>query len=365
MNTERLPNHIQMLFALLRASLNSTDPETSYFQNSTDEEWKKCYHLAVRQGVMALAWDGAAKLPKEIQPPLAVKLNWATAVEQYEQRYNRYCKAIAELSEYYRQNNISTMQIKGVGFSTLYPIPSHREGGDIDIYTYSATPGTLSHKEANELADNLISQQGIEVDTSYPKHSSFYYNNIPVENHKIFVNVKDYREAPLINQTLIKEMNPQKTELPVGTILTPSPTFNTLFIAVHAFQHYGSGLALHHLCDWAVILNNYGLNIPGCITGKKLLNGFAALTTLSNQYLGTNVTVTGGNKIAREMLKEILSPEYSANNPSTNRLGIVVYKTKRLLYSHRIKNRILTMSLTKRILGSIEFHIKKPETIFR
>jgi hypothetical protein len=364
MKTAPLPQHVQMLFALLRASLNETEPEISFFQDITENVWKKCYHLAAKQGVMALAWDGVAKLPKDIQPPLAIKITWATGVERYEQKYNRYCETIVQLSEFYKQHGISTMQIKGVGLSTLYPIPSHREGGDIDIYTYSAAPDKLTDNEANSLADTLIQEQGIEVDTSYPKHSHFYYNNIPIENHKTFVNVKDYKEAPLVNETLIKQMNPQKTELPAGDILTPSPAFNTLFIALHAFQHYGSGLALHHLCDWAVILKNYGLNIPDTITGTKLLKGFAALTFLCNKYLGTNIQITGDDDISQSMLDEILSPKYSENNPPNNKIGVLIYKTKRLLYNHKIKNSILTMSLSKRIFSSVVAHIRNPKSIF-
>jgi hypothetical protein len=159
-------------------------------------------------------------------------------------------------------------------------------------------------------------------------------------------------------------MNPQKTELPAGDILTPSPAFNTLFIALHAFQHYGSGLALHHLCDWAVILKNYGLNIPDTITGTKLLKGFAALTFLCNKYLGTNIQITGDDDISQSMLDEILSPKYSENNPPKNKIGVLIYKTKRLLYNHKIKNSILTMSLSKRIFSSVVAHIRNPKSIF-
>ncbi|MCS3155123.1 nucleotidyltransferase family protein [Phocaeicola dorei] len=43
--------------------------------------------------------------------------------------------------------------MKGVGLSTYYPIPSHREGGDIDIFTYSADHSRKSDAEANLLAD--------------------------------------------------------------------------------------------------------------------------------------------------------------------------------------------------------------------
>lgn len=97
---------------------------------------------------MALAWDGIQTLPACLQPPKALKLNWAMAVENYEKRYRRYCHTIAELSAFYKIHGITTVQLKGVGLSTYYPIPSHREGGDIDIFTYSADHSRKSDAEA-------------------------------------------------------------------------------------------------------------------------------------------------------------------------------------------------------------------------
>ena len=122
-----------MLFALLRASLHEKEVEVECFQAATDDDWKRCHQIAAAQGVMALAWDGVLRLPKELQPPLALKLTWVIAVERYEAKYLRYCKTVDELSAFYASHGITTVQLKGVGFSTYYPVPAHREGGDIDI----------------------------------------------------------------------------------------------------------------------------------------------------------------------------------------------------------------------------------------
>ena len=128
----------QMLFALLRSSLHEQEVEQVFFQHATADDWKQCYQTAISQGVMALAWDGVMRLPQELHPAKNLKLAWAMAVERYEAKYLRYCKTVDELSAFYAQHGITTVQLKGVGFSTYYPVPSHREGGDIDIYTYCA-----------------------------------------------------------------------------------------------------------------------------------------------------------------------------------------------------------------------------------
>ena len=355
---------VQMLLALLRASLHEREPEQTLFEGVSADDWKQCYRVAAEQGVMALAWDAVMKLPKALQPPLAVKISWASGVEAYEQRYRLYCSTVDEVSRFYAGHGIETVQLKGVGFSTLYPVPCHREGGDIDIYTYSADKNRMSDKEANLLADKLMEEKGVEVEKHSYKHSNFYYKGIPFENHKSFLNVEDYKIAVQVDRILQENVKPSLVPLAVGEVLIPSPVFNTLFIGFHAMQHYGSGLALHHLCDWAMILRRYGLHIPEEIKDQKLLAGFAALTRLCNQYLGTSQPVEGGESIAEVMMREILSPSFSSELPTRNKVGIFVYKTRRFLHSFKLKNQVLDSSLFGNVCKSIVSHLRHPETIF-
>ena len=359
----------QMLFALLRASLHQKEAEQTFFQQVSEEDWKKCYRLAARQGVMALAWDGVITLPADLQPPRALKLTWGMAVQDYEAKYARYCRTIHELSAFYAEKGITTVQMKGVGLSSYYPVPSHREGGDIDIFTFSSDVSKMTDKEANQLADELMIQQDIEVEMHSYKHSNFYYKGIPIENHKFFLNVEHYPVAVHVDELLKKSLKPQVTDLLDGEchILTPSPAFNTLFLSFHASQHYGSGIALHHLCDWAMLIKRYGLQLPLELTDKRFLDAIAAFTQLCNKYLGTEVEVKGGNDLADEILEEILHPRYphKAEVPVKGKLNIFIYKTRRFLHMSKVTNRILYLPLWKRIWKSVVAHMRHPETIFQ
>lgn len=362
-----LYRHERMLFALLRASLHGRETETDLFRGSTGGEWRQCRSLAVSQGVMALAWDGVTRLPAELQPPLPVKLAWAAAVERYERKYRYYCRTVDELSRFYARHGIAVMQLKGVGLSALYPVPSHREGGDIDIYTYSADKDRMSDREANRLADSLMRKENIDVDTEHsPKHSVFYYKGVPVENHKTFLNVESYRAAIQAEKVLKEHMDPQPTALEGGQVLTPPPPFNTLFIAFHAAQHYGSGLALHHLCDWACLLKSHGLRIPPGITDRRFLRFVSALTLLSNGLLGTDIpTADVPEDLARNMLEEMLRPRYGTTVPAKGRAGIILYKARRLAHHTALKREVLGASVCKMILHSVIAHVREPETIFQ
>ena len=358
---------VEMLFALLRASLHRKEVETAFFEQATADDWKECHRLAVMQGVMALAWDGVSALPPHLQPAKGLKLKWAMAVEAYEKKYARYCQTIAELSDFYREHGITTVQLKGVGLSTYYPNPAHREGGDIDIFTYSADKNKLTDTEANLLADKLMKEQGIEVDMHSPKHSNFYYKGIPIENHRTFLDVKWFEVANQVEQLLKLTLQPQATDLLEGkvSILTPSPAFNTLFLAFHSAQHYGDGLAFHHLCDWAMLVTRHGLQIPDALTDKRFREAILALTEMCNRYLGTSVKVTGGKQLADEMIGEIIYPKFSKKDMvPKGKVRIFIYKAKRFFYKHRLNNRILYRPLWKRIWQSILIHARKPEIIF-
>ena len=240
----------QMIFTLLESSLNGTTPEVSSFTGISNQDWKACAQLAKRQGVLALAWEGVKRLPQELQPYQSLKISWALAVERYEAEYKCYCDTVHELSAFFAAHGIRMVQLKGVGLSTYYPIPSRREGGDIDIYTFSADPSVMTDKEANDLADVLMEQKGIEVDRTHPKHSHFEYNRIEVENHKTFLDIERCALSPQVEEILRNSLNPQTVTLCNGhDVLIPSDEFNSLFVAFHALQHYGCGLTLHHIYD--------------------------------------------------------------------------------------------------------------------
>ena len=369
MKTVALNTSERMLFALLRASLHQKEAELAFFQQVSEEDWKQCYRLAAKQGVMALAWDGIITLPADLQPPRALKLTWGMAVQDYEAKYARYCRTIQELSAFYAEHGIVTVQMKGVGLSSYYPVPAHREGGDIDIFTFSADKSKMTDAEANRLADELMIQQGIEVELHSYKHSNFYYKGIPIENHKFFLNVEHYPVAVQVNELLKQCLQPQVTDLLEGecSILTPSSAFNTLFLAFHASQHYGSGIALHHLCDWAMLVKCYGLQLPQELTDKHFLGAIAAFTQLCNRYLGTDVEVKGGNELADEILEEVMHPKYphKAHVAVKGKLNIFIYKTRRFLHMSKVSNRILYLPLWKRIWKSVVAHVCHPETIFQ
>ncbi len=354
-----------LLFSLLKASLTGKADEGKNWASYTDEDWKSCYQLAVKHGVMAVAWDGIMTLPPQLHPPKGIKLPWGLAVQKYEERYRIYCRTAEELSSFYAENGISMIQLKGVGLSPYYPVPSHREGGDIDIYTYSSDRSRLSDSEANRLADKLMQDKGIEVEEANRKHSNFYYKGISIENHKSFLDLDVNRIADYMDNLLLEIMDPREVGLCDSKyrVSVPSPEFNAVFLSFHAGQHYCSGLRVHHLFDWACLLRKYGLPLSSKVYDRKFLNFVYALTELCNILLGTEVDVPADEKLTREVYEQLMRPRFSGKAPE-NRIGIILYKTAKFFYTHYKSSRIFSKPLYKVIWNSITFHIRNPKTIF-
>ena len=310
MTAPKLSHPEQMLFALLRAALYGGEAISPHFVTATPEEWESCFRLAAEQGVMAIAWEGVVSLPRDQQPPRVIKIPWGTGVSVYEDRYRYYCQIVDELSRFYAAHGIAMMLLKGVGFSTLYPIPAHREGSDIDIYTYSADTTIMSHREASNLADRLMREKGISVDYDSDKHSQFCYKGISIENHKTFLNVQKSAYIASVDRILQHYMSPQLSTLDVGCVLTPSVSFNALFIPFHAAQHYGDGLSLRHLCDWAVLIGHKDFQMPAEMTDKRFLRFVDALTLLCHEFLGYPKQSEGDACFAYKVLEEMLNPKF-------------------------------------------------------
>ena len=352
----------EMLLALLRAVLHQREVEIGYFQQVTVDDWVQCYRLAVRQGVSALAWEGIERLPMENMPPLEVKLSWALLEKKQLVTYRKHCQVVNELTQLYAQHGIATVVLKGVGLSRLYPVPAHREGADIDIYTYSADKTRMTDEEANRLADKLIKEQGLFLDDlTFEKHSKFCYQGITIENHRMFLHEAACLTTTKAEQWLEKHIETTSVELMGGEyrLEVPSVAFDRVFVTLHAALHYGEGLCLKHLCDWVLLMQQEDWKLSQELEDNYFKQVVTTLTLLCNQYLGLDMPVVGEEKLADEMMREILCPPYFQKIPIDDTLKSHWLQLKNRVHIFRLKRRLLGVSFWGKLRGLIVRKIKE------
>ncbi len=354
----------KLIFALLRRAVNDIPVDEELLKSCTESDWEECFRIAVEQGVMAIAWDPIMELPYELQPPKMLKLRWGIAVENYSKMYRRYCDTAAVLSRFYEGLGIRMLLLKGVGLSTYYPVPERRQGGDIDIYTYSADPGKMGDHEANKLADKLMEERGISVSMHGYKHSNFNFRGVPIENHKHFLNVGHYKVAVEAESVLFKVMEPRSVKLcDEYEVLVPSPEFNSIFVTIHALQHFTS-LSLHHLCDVACVMKQADMSLLLSVGDERFRNGVKSVMMLCKKYLGSDVEVDLLSKeLCDIILQEMFHPKFNKDNFPTNPVGIIIYKLRRFMYSYRHYSKVWRKSLWRAVKDSVVSHCENPKLI--
>lgn len=343
-----------MLLALLRAALHQQEVETLHLEQATEDDWEQCFRLAVRQGVSALAWEGVERLPVELSPPLNVKLSWALVEKKQVAKYRKHCQALDELIGMLARHGIATLVLKGVGLSRLYPVPAHREGGDIDIYTYSADKSCMTDEEANNLANELLVRHGaIMEESAFHKHSKCCYKGITLENHRMFLHEAECQMIVKAELWLEKHMETQEVELLDGEyrIVVPCAPFDRVFVSLHAAQHYGMGLSLKHLCDWVLLVKQHGMNLPlelDDLYFNRVMNTF---TQLCDKHLGMELPIKAEEKMVDEMMSEILYPPYFQKIQSDSSLKSYWLRLKNRIHIFRLKRRLLGVSFWGKMRG--------------
>ena len=198
----------QAFFSLVRAGLWGTPADAALFRGLTPAQWQELHRLAHTQSLLAVVFDGLNTLPADLRPPRPLYLQWAAQTLQIEQANDRLDRMIVRLDRLYTDAGLRPVLLKGQGMAACYRQPRHRQCGDIDVYLGK-----------------------------------------DVENHRLVNRTNN----PLANRRfrrLVREWYPQGTERRIG-MPTPPPTFNALYIFLHAFEHFlNSGIGLRQLCDW-------------------------------------------------------------------------------------------------------------------
>lgn len=240
-------NQTEIGLELLRAAVLDCNPDIPL---NTLIDWDKLMYLSAEQGVLAWVWDGICKLPKEQQPPRRDRINWSLSALEITNRYTIQKQVLDQMVQMCQQNNIKLLLLKGIGLSKLYPNPSSRPSGDLDVFFCG------EYEKGNQ----LFAQTGVAVSK---KHSSFNYCGVHVENHITFLN-QDWRKRRRIEKYI--QSNIDNAILTSDGYYILEPDSNILFLTMHATRHLrytGSfGLTLRSIVDVSMFLIHYRSDLP-------------------------------------------------------------------------------------------------------
>ncbi len=342
------------LYALLRSALFDYIPSKKIFEGLSESDWNEIWRLSKEQGVGGVVAEALDKLPDGVVVPSQVKMKWIMSMLNVEKWYGRQYAAAADFAGYLAENNVSTLVLKGIAVSMYYPVPSHRECGDLDCFLGK------DYEKGNMLAENV----GAKVRRDYYKHSHIRYKGLEIENHQFCTGVRGSRlfksfESHLRNVALKDGANYIRD----SKLMMPSADFNALFLTAHGMTHFlTEGIKLRHICDWALLVGTDQERIDWksfyVWCDRLHYTGFAeALTDISVRYLGLELNVPEirmSSQYSERILNDCFMTQGLFNkgySPWKSRMLSIWLRLKSLWKYHRIYRKSFTEVLLRQVSG--------------
>lgn len=329
-------------------------------------DWKNIQALALKHGLDAVVLDGIEMLPESKRPPKELTLQWIGEVLQnYEQRYELYCKAIAEMAKFYNTHHYKMMVLKGYACSLDWPNPNHRPCGDIDIWMFG------QQKSADIL---LWEQKGIKVDDSHHHHTVYYWNDFMVENHYDFINIHHHRSHKALEKVL-KEWGQEDTyctKVLGETVFLPSPNLHALFLLKHLMLHFASGeINFRQLLDWAFFVKTQGCYVDWVLLSTVLdehhmRDFFDIINAICVENLGFNARffpyINNNTLMKDEVLKELFAPKFKGGMP-VKMIPRILWKIRRWKANEWKHKLCYNESMWSAFWSGVWSHLIKPSSI--
>lgn len=313
----------ELFLQIVRLGIGTVKGSRFTVQGSVD--WVALKTLADEQGLSAVVLDALNTDGSNLTDtmPLQMKLEWIGEVLQnYEQRYVQYEKAIGSLAGFYNKHGFKMMVLKGYACSIDWPKPNHRPTGDIDIWQFG------QWKEADEALNAWFKVQGLrfKIDTSHHHHTVFNWQGFSVENHYDFINVHHHKSHVALEKTL-KELgkdDSHSVELKDASsgsatkVYLPSANLHALFLVKHAALHFvGTELTFRQVLDWAFFVQKHGKDVDwnwlhGVLEEHGLMPFYQILNAICVGDLGFEASQFPNNQHMPELKERVVNEIFAS-----------------------------------------------------
>lgn len=242
---------------LLSAAIYNVEPESYRFASCSDDQWQAIIRLARQQSVLALVAERILRLPVELMPARAVRLELGLSIQLVERESQRVLSTLAAVAEDYEAEQLSFVLLKGPTMAQYYPMPMLRSPGDLDLYLWRAG----DYERANAYAASC----GYRLQGTSLYEQLYWRGKTAVENHRLiaYFGVAKYDEA------LAEIMRPIAESDGWAFTRVGERRYRTLPIeldAVYCFQHILHhfsylGIGFRQVCDWLLLLERHSERI--------------------------------------------------------------------------------------------------------
>ncbi len=252
-----------LFIELIHISLGARD---HFSRTLSATEWASIFSETQRQAIVGVITEGLERLPQEQLPPKEILLQWIGFLQINENSYKLHIERAAELTNHFKKSGIKSSVLKGLGFAQLYPTPSRRQCGDIDLWVDGNFRNVIVYLRSEYKVEHILwhhvdAKIFEDVETEIHYHPCWLYN-------------------PFYNSRLQKWFENHKSgQMQVDEKLGfayPTVQFNAVYSLVHLYHHLiEEGVGVRHIVDYYYIL--LALRVSDRATVMRNLERFGLL----------------------------------------------------------------------------------------
>lgn len=241
-----MPKIEEIFFRLLQLSAGKQVD----FPALSEDEWLQVYELARRHALLGVIFKGIESLPDGKWPPKHLSIREYTQVKYVRKRNSDLNSLSVMVSDRLASDGIRCVLLKGQGVGMLYPDPSLRSGGDVDVWSDSPRTRLISYARTQKPDSKVFyhhtdmksaGRYGVEL------HFTPTWMNSPFANRRLQNFFAERKEAQFANRVGLAE----------GTVAVPTADFNRVFLMVHMFRHlFSEGIGLRQVMDYYFLLSS-------------------------------------------------------------------------------------------------------------
>ena len=214
-------------------------------------EWQELFELSKKQTLAGIAFAGIERLPEQQRPPKEILLPWYRLCSIIRKKNAELNGKSAAVSRKFNSEGFPNCILKGQGLAQLYPDPTLRTPGDIDIWLGGGCNKILSYVRQH-IKD--CSPTYHHVDFPIAPHLDIEIHYRPTWMYNPFTNK---RLQQYFNASAEKEFT-NTASTPEGDIPVPTLAFNRVYTMLHIYRHlFFEGIGLRQVLDYYYIMQQW------------------------------------------------------------------------------------------------------------
>ena len=211
--------------------------------------------LIMRQGVGPLVFPALLEKPLSGSPLKGGELGLLKAVCIQNMQTQAKMQIVLEQAwKALEKAGIKAVLMKGAGLAALYPDPSMRQWGDIDLFVGKEQ----YHPACAVMRETFPKALKFDEELDHYKHYNIIADGVSIETHRVSVSLTHPRDVRCYAEMERYGMaNSEGLKVSGLELRVPEPTFNALMVFLHAWEHLMTeGANIRQLCDLALLLHH-------------------------------------------------------------------------------------------------------------